>query len=152
MGVHLVTVRTPSDATVVSTAPAMPETLSPTTLRSSARQSTGRMRDVTPREWRYWPDEDGPLGLLLCEDAEGNRLTVVVEGGWLRLLELDARVLEAGLDMPDEARFPVEASGWPDDWDARTRGLLDTVVGDLRQGVPWADIVAAVERAYSQRR
>ena len=107
---------------------------------------------MTPRAWRYWPDEDGPVGLILCEDDAGARLTVVAEAGWLRLLEQSDRVLDVGLDVPDQARFPVEATGWPEDWDPRTAELLDTVAGDLRGGVPWTDIVQAVERAYANRR
>ena len=89
---------------------------------------------------------------MLCEDDAGARLTVVVEGDWLRMLEQADRVLEVGLDVPDQARFPVEATGWPEDWDPRTGELLDTVAGDLRDGVPWMDIVRAVERAYAGRR
>lgn len=106
---------------------------------------------MTPVEHAFWPDEQGPVGLLLCHDEEGRRRTVPVEGGWLRFVLEQGQDLSVAIFQPEDELFPVAAAGWPEDWEPGSAGLLDTVADDLSQGVPWQDIVRAVRAASRGR-
>lgn len=72
---------------------------------------------LTPQEYAFWPNPESPtLGLLLCLDGAGNRVTAVSSPATLRLL-LAGSVAGA---LP--SAFPHTRAGWPDDWSATPAG------------------------------
>lgn len=65
-------------------------------------------------------DERGALGLLFGVDSDdGERVTLVVDPEWLRmLLEGIENGHELGrLPVPPEVSLPIAARGWDDDWE-----------------------------------
>jgi hypothetical protein len=101
------------------------------------------------REYAYWPDRSGPLGLLLCEDDQGARWTIGVERGWLQLAVIAGRIA-ADMTVPDSVTLPVRAEGWPDDLTSRDEWrLLDSVCRALADGDDWEQIrVEVLEAAW----
>ena len=68
----------------------------------------------------YPRDEHGALGMLLGVDTDdGERVTLIVDPEWLRML-IDG--IENGHDMglmevPASVSLPIALRGWDDDWD-----------------------------------
>lgn len=86
-------------------------------------------------------DEDpGALGLLLAEDGEGARLSVVVDPEWVRtaLAGVDAGANLALMEVPEEARLPIAASGWPEDWDDQDQAQVFEMSERLKAAASWA--------------
>jgi hypothetical protein len=94
----------------------------------------------SPKMLAFYPDGSGPVGLLLCESPEGARVTAIVEAGWLRLAGDATPEALAGLEVPGNARLPVTAKGWPEDWADGESALLDTIAEVLAGGTSWAEL------------
>lgn len=101
--------------------------------------------NVTPREYAFYPSPDDPaaVGLLFVEGDAGDRGTVFVEAGWLRLhvVGQEAGVDLADLVVPDAVTMPHARPGWPDEWRDSDRvalhGLYEWLQAD---GYSWAQV------------
>lgn len=60
-------------------------------------------------------------GMLLCEDQNGARWTLVGDAEYLRTLILAPEGVRMNLSIP-AAKFPTRLRGWPADWDDRNGG------------------------------
>jgi hypothetical protein len=54
-------------------------------------------------------------GMLLCEDQNGNRWTLVGDAEYLRTLIVAPHGVRRNLSIPPQ-KFPTRREGWPDDW------------------------------------
>jgi hypothetical protein len=101
------------------------------------------------RQMVLFPADDDPaaLGLLLADDAEGARLSVVVDAEWVRtaLAGIAAGVELALMEVPEEVRLPVAASGWPEDWDDDDEAQVLDMSERLRAAPSWALLRSALE-------
>ena len=64
-------------------------------------------------------DEPGAIGLLFGIDLDdGERITVVVDPEWLRLLlaAIDGGADVRHMEIPEDVMLPIAGRGWDDDW------------------------------------
>lgn len=54
-------------------------------------------------------------GVLMCERADGHRMTLIGDADYTRMLIRASPSVRAGLEIPIE-RYPIELDGWPSDW------------------------------------
>ena len=97
-----------------------------------------------------WPeDRPGALGLLFgIDDDDGERIAVVTDPDWLRMLlgAMDAGADMARLPVPREVMLPIAATGWDDDWGVEERAEMDHMLWLFTQAEhDWVRFRAAVD-------
>ena len=108
------------------------------------------MWSIEIKHGALWPeDRPGALGLLFgIDDDDGDRIAVVTDPDWLRML-LEA--MESGADMarlpvPPEVMLPIAARGWDDDWGDEERAEMDHMLWLFTQAEhDWGRFRAAVD-------
>jgi hypothetical protein len=60
------------------------------------------------------PRPDG-YGLLMCEDAAGNRITAVDDVDYTKAMVDAGHAVLSGMQIP-VGRFQMRRPGWPDEW------------------------------------
>jgi len=96
----------------------------------------------------YPTDEPGALGLLLAIDEDDERVAVVADPEWLRML---MKAIEDGADMglleiPEGVMLPIAATGWAEEWDDAGRAEMDHMLWLFREsGHDWARTRQAID-------
>jgi hypothetical protein len=75
----------------------------------------------------FYPDRAGPIGLILFQDDDGERRTIMVDGDYLRSLDANAAADPSGtLHIPSDSPniMPGYLPGWPGDWSDEVRALV----------------------------
>ena len=96
----------------------------------------------------YPTDEPGALGLLLAIDEDDERVAVVADPEWLRML---LKGIEDGADMglleiPEGVMLPIAGRGWEEDWGDEERAQMDHMLWLFREsGHDWARMRGAID-------
>ena len=98
------------------------------------------------RSMTLFPDGEaetaGALGLLLVDNAGGERLSVVADPEWVRTA-LAGKAAGADLtllEVPEVVQLPIAATGWPEDWDPQDRAQILEMSERLKAAASWASL------------
>jgi hypothetical protein len=101
----------------------------------------------TPREYAFWPPPDGPLGMLFCVGDDGQKVTRLVDGEWLRTMIVTPHWALADLVIPESSTVPMGKEGWPDEPGWSGAPMLNLIADDLSSGNSWSEVRAALIEA-----
>lgn len=83
----------------------------------------------------FWPDEDGPLGLLMVDHPRRGHVTAFVPADALRAALADDRTAE--LLVRAGGREPFWLAKWPWEWSERMRESMKALTGvNILWGMP----------------
>lgn len=106
---------------------------------------------VFVRSMALFPDDDdeGAVGLLLVDNAAGERLSVVADPDWVRTA-LAGKAAGADLtllEVPEAVQLPIAAAGWPEDWDCADAAQVRNMAVSLRAAADWATFRRSIDEA-----